>query len=99
MSDARLSGDVTATDNADRFCDGECGPDTLQADILWGTIEIANDGGTWVGTSVGSNQTYYLLTGTGAYGGLSALLFETESAEGDVTWAGVIVPGSLPPDR
>ena len=99
MSDARLSGDVVGTDNADRYCAGECGPDTLLADILWGTIEIRNDGGTWVGTSVGSNQTYYELAGTGAYEGLSAVLFETESPAGDLVWAGVIFPGQLPPPR
>ena len=99
MSDARLSGDVRATDNADRYCAGECGPGTLLADILWGTIEITNDGGAWVGTSVGSNQTYYALAGTGAYEGLSAIIFETEVASGDKVWNGVILPGELSKDR
>ena len=56
MDDARLSGDVTGTDNADRYCAGVCGPDTFRADILWGTIEITNDGGTWVGTNVGTTD-------------------------------------------
>jgi hypothetical protein len=107
MSDPRLSGFVTASDNADRFCDGVCGPDTFRADILWGTLEIVNDGGTWVGRSVGTSDmsaegrgvTYYELVGTGAYEGLSAVLFETEPKVGPKIWNGVIFPGGLPPDR
>jgi lysophospholipase L1-like esterase len=107
MSDPRLSGDVTATDNADRLCVGDCSPETFRADILWGTIEIANDGGTWVGTSVGTSDksaegrgvTYYELSGTGAYEGLSAVLFETETSVGEIALSGVIFPGELPPDR
>lgn len=108
MSDPRLSGDVIATDHADRFCDGVCDEDTFRADLLWGTIEIANDDGTWIGTSVnttdisanGAGVTYYELSGTGAYEGQSAVLFETEEFPGPIfNLSGVIFPGELPPDR
>ena len=107
-SDPRLSGTVTASDNADRFCDGVCSPDTLQADLLWGTFEIANADGTWVGTSVGTTDmaadgagvTYYELSGTGAYDGMSAVLFETEEFPGPIfNLSGVMFPGELPPER
>jgi hypothetical protein len=105
MSDARLSGDVVLRDNADRWCPEACSPELL-SDVLWGTIEVTNDDGSWVGTSVGTTDasaggtgvTYYELVGAGAYEGLSAILFESETAEG-YPWNGVIFPGDLPPDR
>jgi hypothetical protein len=105
MDDPRLSGDVMQIDNADRFCDGACSPETFAGDVLWGTIEITNDGGSWTGTSVGTtdtsggggNITYYELVGSGGYEGLSAVMFEREG--GGWLWDGVIIPGDLPPDR
>ena len=105
MSDARLSGDVVLRDNADRWCPEACSPE-LMSDLLWGTIEVTNDDGSWVGTSVGTTDasaggagvTYYELVGAGAYDGLSAILFESETEEGFL-WNGVIFPGDLPPDR
>ncbi len=110
MSDPRLSGDVAVRDNADRWCGDPCnGP---LADILWGTIEIANDGGTWAGTSVGTSDVsadgtgigYYELVGAGAYEGLSAVLFQTETYDPATDssryfFKGVIIPGDLPPER
>jgi hypothetical protein len=105
MSDPRLSGTVVTEDNADRFCDGPCSEDTYLGDVLWGTTEITNDGGTWTGTSVGTtdtsggggNITYYELVGSGGYEGLSAVMFEREA--GGWLWDGVIFPGGLPPER
>jgi hypothetical protein len=103
MSDPRLSGTVTVHDDADRWPEG---------DLVWGTIEIANDGGTWTGTSVGTTDmtadgggvTYHELVGSGGYDGLSAVIFErevwdTETRTGENFWNGVIFPGDLPPDR
>ena len=90
MSDARLSGDVTVTDNADRCCAGE-------------SVQRARSGGHPVGdhrdrerrrdlgrhecrhvglSADGTGIGYYQLVGTGAYEGLSAVLFETESPGG-----------------
>ena len=105
MSDARLSGDVVLRDNADRWCTRPCSPETM-VDVLWGSIEVTNDDGSWLGTSVGTTDasaggagiTYYELVGTGAYEGLSAILFEPETEDG-FSWNGVIFPGDLPPDR
>jgi hypothetical protein len=81
MSDARLTGAVTVIDNADRF---KAGPDTFLGDVLWGTIAIENDQGTWTGPLTGTSDlsadgrgtTYIELVGAGAYEGLSAVLFE-----------------------
>jgi hypothetical protein len=112
MSDPRLSGDVVTVDNADRFCGGPCAQDTYHADVLWGTIEIVNEGGTWAGTSVGTTDlsaegtgiTHFELVGSGDYGGLSAVLFQTETFDQEAgapkyPMNGVIFPGALPPDR
>lgn len=107
MSDPRLSGDVTGTDNADRFCDGLCGPGTFRTDVHWGPLEISNEGGTWTGTMVGTNLTAtdYELVGTGDYEGLSAIILETDPGNATedglavLAWEGVVFPGELPPDR
>ena len=107
MSDARLSGTVTITDNADRFIEGT---DTFLGDVLWGTIVIENDQGTWTGPLTGTSDlsaegrgvTYIELVGAGAYDGLSAILFEREEGEApnfEWDWNGVIFSGNLPPDR
>lgn len=107
MNDARLSGTVTVTDNADRFIEG---PDTFLGDVLWGTIVIENDRGTWTGPLTGTTDhsadgrgvTYIELVGAGAYEGLSAILFEREEGEPpnfEWDWNGVIFSGNLPPDR
>jgi hypothetical protein len=105
MSDPRLNGDVVVVDDADRFFDGPPSEETYVGDVLWGTAEITNDGGSWTGTMVGTtdssggggNIAYYELTGSGGYEGLSAVIFERES--GGWLWDGVIFPGELPPDR
>jgi hypothetical protein len=103
MSDARLSGAVKVIDNADRF---SAGPDSLLGDVLWGTVAIENDQGTWTGTLTGTSDrsakgrgvSYIELVGAGAYEGLSAVLFERETAA-TLDWNGVIFSGDLPPDR
>ncbi len=102
-SDARLTGAVTVIDNADRF---QAGTDTFLGDVLWGTIAIENDQGTWTGPLTGTSDlsadgrgiTYIELVGAGAYEGLSAVIFERESAA-TLDWNGVIFSGNLPPDR
>ena len=106
MSDARLTGAVTVIDNADRFI---AGTDTFLGDVLWGTVAIENDEGTWTGTSTGTSDlsadgrgvTYIELVGAGGYEGLSAVLFEREEEAPNLEWDwnGVIFSGSLPPDR
>jgi hypothetical protein len=102
MSDARLSGSVTVTDNADRFAVA----DEIVGDVLWGTVVIENDQGTWTGPLTGTSDlsadqagiTYIELVGVGAYEGLSAILFQRETAT-TIDWNGVIFSGNLPPDR
>lgn len=104
MSDARLSGEAALFDNADRYTAGEF------ADILWGSIEIVNERGSWFGRSVGTTDlsaegrgiTYFELVGSGDYEGLSAVLFQRETEVDGVPaypMNGVIFPGDLPPDR
>jgi hypothetical protein len=107
MSDPRLSGDVVIQDNADRWTEGTPPDANVIADLLWGTIEISNDGGTWTGAMIGTTDTtadglgisYYELAGSGGYEGLSAVLFEREESLGRFIWNGVVFPGDLPPDR
>jgi hypothetical protein len=104
MSDERLSGSVTITDNADRFTVA----DEVIGDVLWGTVVIENDQGTWTGTLTGTSDlstmsgeggvSYIELVGAGAYEGLSAIIFEREAATAK-DWNGVIFSGTLPPDR
>ena len=67
---------------------------------------IVNDQGTWTGPLTGTSDlsadfrgvTYIELVGAGAYEGLSAILFERETAT-TLDWNGVIFSGNLPPDR
>lgn len=102
MSDVRLSGSVTVTDNADRFVVA----DEILGDVLWGNIVIENDQGTWTGPMTGTSDlsadqagiAYIELVGAGAYEGLSAILFQRETAT-TIDWNGVIFSGNLPPDR
>jgi len=110
MSDARLTGDVTLTFNFDRWPYADV--DVEDAAIFWGTVSIENDLGTWVGTHVTADQVeasswvskYMELVGTGAYEGLSAILYETEifdelADESTTSVNGMVFPGDLPPDR
>lgn len=98
LSDPRLSGHFWSVHNVDQFFDdlGEAGV---------GTVGIDNDEGSWTGTFRGFEMPgvqdgyawYYnlLLTGSGAYDGLSAMLqFDPQEA----FWAieGIIFPGELP---
>jgi hypothetical protein len=112
MSDARLSGDVVIHDNADRWYAGSSTAGRFLGDLLWGTTEITNEGGSWVGTSVGTTDTtadgagvtYHELVGSGDYQGLSAVIFEREVLDraaqtSEHFWNAVIFPGPLPPDR
>ena len=103
MSDPRLSGEVTLEYDADVYPQPEA---SETAFIGWGTIEVANDDGRWVGRSVatdvdaaGHSMVIYEVTGDGAYAGYSAVFFEQEPSLGTFSWTGVIFPGELPPDR
>ena len=99
MSDPRLSGAFTNDYSIDRF-------DDLATDLGWGTVRIENDAGFWEGQSVHTTNiaaraevAYYELVGNGAYDGLSAVVFETETSSGKWAWNGIIFPGSQPPNR
>ncbi len=107
MSDARLTGAVTVIDNADRF---KAGTDTFLGDVLWGTIAIENDQGTWTGPLTGTTDlsadgrgvTYIELVGAGALrGALRGPLRTGGGVEPNFAWDwnGVIFSGDLPPDR
>jgi hypothetical protein len=62
MSDERLSGELTWTREADRFFDLTEALDSADvtlvdfADVTWGTVSIANDGGAWEGRQVGTSD-------------------------------------------
>jgi hypothetical protein len=79
----------------------------LIGDVLWGTITVEHEAGSWSGTLVGTTDlsgagrgiTYLERVGAGAYEGLSAVIFRRELASSEVTWNGVIFDGPLPPDR
>ena len=118
-SDPRLSGEVTFMDDADRYIPGLSpddanpyllvGPDF--SDVFWGSVTIENDGGLWEGRSVGTSDitndgsgiAYHELVGSGAYEGLSAVLFMLEGNpvedETVLRLTGVIFPGVLSDDR
>ena len=78
----------------------------MVGDVLWGTVVIENDQGTWTGPLTGTSDlsadsggvTYIELVGAGAYEGLSAIIFERERHTA-LDWNGVIFSGNLPPDR
>lgn len=99
VSDERLSGTAHAAHNAVHFNNGPThGVRTL-------TAEIVNEDGTWEGTGTafhdmddGVMRYELMLSGHGAYAGLSAML----SLVSDTTLVGyeaegVIFPGELPP--
>ena len=119
MSDPRLSGDVTENVRTDGF-ESATLPDVPELNtehfreedvrIAWGTVRIENETGTWEGTSIasstiaGDGPSMTLLEGTGAYDGLSAILYEGVTDIGDdgtevYSIDGMIFPGVLPPDR
>ena len=101
-----LTGEVLLMDVADPYNLFEFVEDEGFADIVWGSITIENDDGTWEGRSVGTSDntpdgyglTYHELVGTGAYDGLSAVLFMLEDDIG-LPLTGVIFPGALTDDR
>ena len=67
-----------------------------------GTLELVNDGGSWIGSLRGYATTkpatrhwHFELTGTGEYEGLSAIL-EGVGPLGSAEIEGLTFPGSLP---
>ena len=109
MSDSRLTGTWTETFGIDRYSPIDPDGDDPYgiAETITGTVSVENDGGTWVGTtfgcdcrapkSQGSDMFHMELVGTGAYEGLSALLYlqNPRINEEDVVY-GVIFPGDIP---
>ena len=102
MSDPRLTGTLTI-DFTKQFFDVR-----RDTDLHWGTVLIENDEGAWEGMITGTSDleadgapvAYYELVGSGAYDGLSAIVFETGNETPiDWLWSGIIFPGDLPPDR
>jgi hypothetical protein len=104
MSDSRLTGTWTASLGIDRYS-----PDALGegvAETYTGTVRVENIDGTWVGTQFGcsscgrgaaSDMFHVELVGTGAYEGLSALLYlQNPRINDDVVLYGVIFPGDIP---
>ena len=109
MSDERISGDITLTDNVDRWESDEVAEGDVA--LWWGDVSIENDGGTWEGTHLAADGQardrafvwkVMQLTGTGGYEGLSAILYWTQdplALQLPDSVDGIIFPGDLPPDR
>ena len=93
LDDARLSGTLYHVWNRDYMLGGQ---------VLTGTVELVNDGGSWVGTmrgyKLGGTRHYWQmqLTGTGAYDGLSALLVFRGVDDIRQEVEGFVFPGALP---
>jgi hypothetical protein len=105
MSDSRLTGTLTGTLGIDRYSPNASGDGI--AETFTGTVSVENDGGTWVGTqfgcecrapsSQGSDMFHMELVGTGAYEGLSALLYlQNPRINDEDDLYGVIFPGDIP---
>jgi hypothetical protein len=105
MSDPRLTGMLTLEYTKQRF-------DHDDTDLAWGIVRLENDTGDWEGKMVqtsdlatgGHEVAYYELVGSGAYEGLSAIVFETAfptpaQVGGARDWSAIVFPGDLPPDR
>jgi hypothetical protein len=86
--------------------------DHNDTDLAWGIVRLENDAGDWEGKMVqtsdhafgGHEVAYYELVGSGAYEGLSAIVFETAfptpaQEGGERDWSAIVFPGDLPPDR
>jgi hypothetical protein len=100
-NDPRLEGTFSMVWNLDEFAQLDS---VERAELSWGEFRIENEGGVWFGTASNvrdleqpdwTSHTVYQLTGEDGYEGLSALLFSTN----DDTWAGIVFPGDLPPNR
>ena len=116
MSDPRLSGDATVDEYGDVF-DSETRTKVELGEgygFEWGTMRIVNEAGAWEGSWIASSTiaetetedavSPILLVGSGAYDGLSAILYEVNADWGDGpngpdSLDGTIFPGDPPPDR
>ncbi len=91
-SDPRLMGELSSTFDRDVH-PGDIG-------VVWGTMTITNDAGSWTGTFIGPIRredasvwpVMEQLTGNGAYEGLSAIILQDNRGR----FEGVILPGELP---
>jgi len=109
MSDSRLTGTWTETFGINRYSPIDPDGDDPYgiAETITGTVSVENDGGTWVGTefgcdcraprSQGDDMFHVELVGTGAYEGLSALLYlQNPRINDEDVMYGVIFPGDIP---
>ena len=103
MDDARLSGKFWHVWNRDYIWGSQ--EFVVEGEVLTGTAELVNDDGTWVGTMrgykayepVGKRHYWQVeLAGTGAYEGLSALLYFRGTSEYRHEVDGFVFPGPLP---
>ena len=105
--DPRASGDWTRLENKDLLFLEE-GPDGAQvATVGARSIRVTNDAGSWEGTGhalanfpptpdeASTVATLNILTGDGAYEGLTLILADT--SEGDRGWGWIVPNGSVPP--
>jgi hypothetical protein len=95
-TDPRLEGEAIWIGTGHRF------PTEPMFEVQSATWELTNDDGGWIGTStaiigngLGDTDTM-ILTGTGAYEGLTAYLVSTWSRAG-AHLRGAIFPGDMPP--
>jgi hypothetical protein len=97
MSDPRLTGHQWSDWNIDEFAPHPNGA------VYVGNMGVVNDEGSWEGTfsgveypGTGDDHLQGLLFGEGAYRGLSAMLYYTET---DGRWEveGLVFPGKPPP--
>jgi hypothetical protein len=99
MDDPRITGDWNGTVGINRY---RSPGGAERAETYSGTITVTNDAGTWVGRLTGCSgcgrreMTHVELVGTGAYEGLSALLYSQASDMSSLF--GVIVSGELSPE-
>jgi hypothetical protein len=99
-SDPRLAGSFSSTGNWDGYCTSAC-PGRGIFQVRSAIIEIRGEAGSWRGptTALASEEVdidTMLLTGEGAYGGLSAYLGVDWSSE-PTAFQGAIFPREMPP--
>ena len=100
-SDERLAGNVTGVVN--QVLDpGTAVPGQLPDIMTSMAIELANDGGSWLGegrgfasTDLGVVKEMYTLVGQGGYKGLTAYAI-VESTGPETTLSGIIFPTAMP---
>jgi hypothetical protein len=78
-------------------------PITSTESTQWGSVGIVNEAGAWEGTWIASSTiaedavSMILLVGTGAYDGLSAILYEGSTDIGDGVTEAFSLDGTIFP--